>query len=111
MYSNTSGYVHMGLRLDRVRASGDNRPSASTHIPIPGPTLSVAGQGGGYNITHALLNLDPETLPKGGGVPPSRRRVLVSQGAPRLTDGGFPCSLDGRSNCPLSQRYGPAIIP
>ena len=36
-----------------------------THIPIPGPTLSVAGGGGGSNTTHALLSPDPETLPIG----------------------------------------------
>ena len=37
----------------------------TTHIPIPGPTLSVAGRGGGSNTTHALLSPDPEALPMG----------------------------------------------
>ena len=48
-----------------VRASQDNRHSVPTHIPIPGPTLSVAGGGGGSNTTHALLSPDPETLQMG----------------------------------------------
>ena len=48
-----------------VRASQDNRHSILTCIPIPGPTLSVAGGGGGSNTTHALLSPDPETLPIG----------------------------------------------
>ena len=43
----------------------DNRHSLPTHIPIPGPTLSVAGGGGGSNTTHALVSPDPETLPMG----------------------------------------------
>ena len=56
----------MGLRLDWVRASQDNRHSVLTRIPIPGPTLPVAGRGGGSNTTHALPSPDPETLPIGG---------------------------------------------
>ena len=56
----------MGLRLDWVRASQDKRHSVPTRIPIPGPTLSVVGGGGGSNTTHALLSPDPETLPIGG---------------------------------------------
>ena len=55
----------MGLRLDWGRASQDNRHSVQAHIPIPGPTLSVASGGGGSNTTHALLSPDPETLPIG----------------------------------------------
>ena len=55
----------MGLRLTGVSASQDNRHSVPTHLPIPGPTLSVAGRGGGSNTTHALLSPDPETLPIG----------------------------------------------
>ena len=72
----------MGLRLDRISASQSNRHSVPTHIPIPGPTLSVAGRGGGSNTTHALPRLDPETLPIGEGVPPSHRRVPGNQVAP-----------------------------
>ena len=48
-----------------LKASQDNRHSVPTYIPIPGPTLSVAGGGGGSNTTHALLSPDPETLPIG----------------------------------------------
>ena len=48
-----------------VRASQDKRHSILTCIPIPGPTLPVAGAGGGSNTTHALLSPDPETLPMG----------------------------------------------
>ena len=48
-----------------VRASQDNRHSVPTHIPIPGPTLPMAGRGGGSNTTHALPSPDPETLPIG----------------------------------------------
>ena len=57
----------MGLNWTEVRASQDNGNSVPTRIPIPGPTLSVAGRGGGSNTTHALLSPDPETLPKRGG--------------------------------------------
>ena len=87
----------MGLRLDWGKASQDNRHSVPTHVPIPGPTLSVAGRGGGSNTTHALPSPDPETLPIGESVPPSHRRISGNQGAPRPTDGGSPCSPNGRS--------------
>ena len=35
----------------------------------------MAGRGGGSNTTHALVSPDPETLPKGEGVPLGHRRV------------------------------------
>ena len=97
MYSNTSEYVHMKLRLDWGKGTQGNRHSVPTHISIPGPTLSVAGRGGGSNTINALLSPDPETLPIGEGVPPSYRRVPANQRAPRPTDIGSPCSLNGRS--------------
>ena len=78
-----------------VRASQDNRHSVPTHIPIPGPTLSVAGGGGGSNTTDALLSPDPETLPIGGvsrpatgeflGIQVLRARPTVAPHAPLTT--------------------------
>ena len=65
--------------------SQDNRHLISTHFPIPGLTLPVAGRGGGSNTTHTLLNPDPETLPLGEGVAPSHRRPPGNQEAPRPT--------------------------
>ena len=59
-----------------VRALQDNRHSVPTHIPIPGPTLSVAGGGGGSNTTHALLSPDAETLPVGGVSRPAKGEFL-----------------------------------
>ena len=107
MYSNTSGYVHMGLRLDSGKGITGQETLSLTHIPIPGWTLSVAGGGRGSNTTHALLNPDPETLPIGEGVSPSHRRVPWKQGAPRPTDRGSLCSLNGRYH-PL---FEPEIRP
>ena len=73
----------MGLRRDWVRASQDNRHSVPTRIPIPGPTLSVAGRGGGSNTTHALLSPDPETLPIGGLSRPATGEYLGTKGLQR----------------------------
>ena len=97
----------MRLRLDLGGASPDNRHSVPTHIPIPGPTLPVAGEGGGWNTTQALLSPDPETLPIGEGVAPSCSGVPGKQGASRSADSGSPCSLNGKSQ-PLSE---PEIRP
>ena len=77
----------MGLRRDWIRASQDNRHSVPTRIPIPGPTLSVAGGGGGSNTTHALLSPDPETLPMGDVSRPATGEFLsykVLQGQPTV---------------------------
>ena len=60
----------------------------ATHIPIPGPTLSVAGRGGGSNTTHALLSPDPETLPMGEVSRPATGEFLGTkglQGQPTVT--------------------------
>ena len=65
----------------------NNRHSVPTHIPIPGPTLSVAGWGGGSNTTHALLSPDPETLPMGGRSRPATGEFLETkalQGQPTV---------------------------
>ena len=100
-----------GEDLTGVRASQDNRHLVPTHIPIPGPTLSVAGRGGGSNTTHALLSPDPETLPIGGMSRPATGDSLRTkwfQGQPTVAPYA---PLTVGPNSTLSQRYGPAIIP
>ena len=71
----------------------------------------MAGGGGGSNTTHALLSPDPEALPIGGVYRPATGEFLgtkVLQGsltvAPHVP-------LTAGPNAPLSQEYGPAIIP
>ena len=94
-----------------MRASQDNRHSVPTHIPIPGPSLSVAGRGGGSNTTHALLSPDPETLPIGEVSRPATGEFLGTkelQG--QLTVAPYAPFTAG-PNSSLSHRYGPAIIP
>ena len=71
----------------------------------------MAGGGGGSNATHALLNPDPETLPKGEVSRPATGKFLGTkrfQG--QLTLASYAPPTTG-PNSPLSQRYGPAIIP
>ena len=94
-----------------VRASQDNRHSILTCIPIPGPTLSVAGGGGGSNTIHALLSPDPETLPMGEMSRPATGEFLRTkelQGQPTVAPHA---PLTAGPNSSLSQRYGPARIP
>ena len=94
-----------------VRASQDNRHAVLTRIRIPGPTLSVAGGGGGSNTTHALLSPDPETLAIGEVSRPATGEFLGAkelQGQPTVAPYA---PLTARPNSTLSQRYGPAIIP
>ena len=91
-------------------ASQDNRHSIPTCIPIPGPTLSVAGGGGGSNTTHALLSPDPETLPIGETSRPATGEFLGTkalQGQPTVAPHA---PATAGPNSLLSQRYGPAII-
>ena len=100
-----------GRDWTKVRASQDNRHSVPTRIPIPGPTLSVAGGGGGSNTTHALLSQDPETLPMGEVSRPATGefiRTKAIQGGPTVA---IHAPLTASLNSTLSQRYGPAIIP
>ena len=94
-----------------ISASQDNRHSVPTRIPIPGPSLSVAGRGGGSNTTHALLSPDPETLPMGEGVPPSHRRVPGNQEAPKSTNNDSLCSFNGRSELPPEPEMRPRHYP
>ena len=94
-----------------VSASQGNRHSVPTRIPIPGPTLSVAGGGGGSNTTHALLSPDPETLPIGGVSRPATGEFLRTkelQGQPTVA-----CNAPSMAspNSSLNERYGPADIP
>ena len=82
-----------------------------TCIPIPGPTLSVAGGGGGSNTTHVLLSPDPETLPIGEVSRTATGESLVTktlQGQPTVTPHA---SFTAGPNSSLSQRYGSATIP
>ena len=92
-------------------ASQVNRHSILTCIPIPGPTLPVAGGGGSSNTTHALLSPDPETLPIGGVSRPATRRSLGTKGLQGQPTVAPYAPLTAGPNSSLSQRYGPAIIP
>ena len=94
-----------------VRALQENRHSVPTRIPIPGPTLSVADGGGGSNTTHALLSPDPETLPIGGLSRPATGEVLGTKELQGQQTVSPYAPLTAGLNSPLSQRYGPAIIP
>ena len=80
-------------------------------MPIPGPTLSVAGGGGGSNTTHALLSPDPETLPIGAVFRPATGELLrIKELQGQLTVAPH-APLTAGPNSVLGQRYGPAIIP
>ena len=71
----------------------------------------MAGGGGGSNTSHALLSPEPETLPIGEVSRPATGEFLGTkelQGPPTLAPYA---PLTAGSNFPLSQRYGPAIIP
>ena len=71
----------------------------------------MAGGGGGSNTTHALLSPDPETLPIGEVSRPATGKFLGTkwlQGQPTVA---FYAPLTAGPNSPLSERYGPAIIP
>ena len=71
----------------------------------------MAGGGGGSNTTHALLSPDPETLPTREVSRTATGEFLGTralQGQPTLAP--YAPSTAG-PNSPLSQRYGPAIIP
>ena len=85
--------------------------SVPTHIPIPGPTLSMAGGGGGSNTTHALLSPDPETLPIGGVSCQATWEFLGTKELKSLLTVAPHAPVTAGSNSPLSQRYGSAILP
>ena len=92
-------------------ASQDSRHSVLTHIPVPGPTLPVAGGGEGSNTTHALLSPDPETLPIGGVSRPAGGEFLGTKGLQGKPTVAPYAPLTAGPNSSLSQRYGSAIIP
>ena len=101
----------MGLRLDWGRALQDNRHSVPACIPIPGPTLSVAGGGGGSNTTHALLSPDPETLPIREVSRPATGEFLGTKWGPRPIDSGSLGSLNGRSQLLSEPEIWPRHYP
>ena len=71
----------------------------------------MAGGGGGSNTTHALLSLDPETLPIGEVSRPATGELLGTkalQSSPTVASSAPPMA---GPNSPLSERYGSAIIP
>ena len=71
----------------------------------------MAGRGGGSNTTHALSSPDPETLPIGEVSRPATGEFLETKRFPgQLTLAPHAPPTAG-PNSPLSQRYGPAIIP
>ena len=71
----------------------------------------MAGWGGGSNTTHALLSLNPETLPIGGVFRPATGGFLGTKGVQSLPTVAPYASLTAGPNSTLNQRYGPAIIP
>ena len=71
----------------------------------------MADGGGGSNTTNALLSPDPETLPIGEVSRPATGEFLGTKelrGPPTVASYA---PLTAGPNSPLSQRYGPAIIP
>ena len=71
----------------------------------------MADRGGGSNTTHALLSPGPETLLIGGVSRPATGEFLRTKGLQdQLTMAPYAPKTAG-PNSPLSERYGPAIIP
>ena len=71
----------------------------------------MAAGGGGSNTTHALLSPDPETLPIGGGSRPATGEFLGTKQLQGQSMIAPHAQLTAGPNSPLSQRFGPAIIP
>ena len=71
----------------------------------------MAGGGRDSNTTHALLSPDPETLPIGGVFRPATGQFLGTKGLQGQTIMAAYAPSTAGLNFPLSQRYGPAIIP
>ena len=71
----------------------------------------MAGGGGGSNTTHALLSLDPETLPIAGLSCQATGEWMRTKGLQGQRTVPSYAPLTGGPNSTLGQRYGPAIIP
>ena len=71
----------------------------------------MAGGGGGSNTTHALLSLDPETLPIGGVSRSATGEFLGTKGLQGEPTVAPHAPLTAGLKSILSQSYGPAIIP
>ena len=71
----------------------------------------MAGGGGGSNTTHALLSPDPETLQIGEVLRPATGEFLVTKELQGQTTVAPHAPSTAGPNSPLSERYGPAIIP
>ena len=71
----------------------------------------MAGGGGGSNTTHALLSPDPETLPIGEVSRPATGKFLTTMVLQGQQTVASYAPLTAGPNSPLSERYGPAIIP
>ena len=70
----------------------------------------MADGGGGSNTTHALLSLDPETLPMGEVSRTATGEFLETNGLRGQPTVAPHVPLTAGPNSTLSQRYGPAII-
>ena len=71
----------------------------------------MAGGGAGSITTHALLSPDPETLPIGGVSRPATGEFLETKGFQGQPTVAPHAPLTAGPKFPLSERYGPAIIP
>ena len=71
----------------------------------------MAGGGGGSDTTHALLSPDPETLPIGEVSRPATGEFLGTKWLQSRQTVAPHAPFTAGPNSPLTQRYGPAMIP
>ena len=112
MYSNTSGYFHMGLRLDSRKGITEQWTLSLNSYPNPrsDPVSGWQGQGLKHNPCPALSG-PPNPANRGGCVSPSHRRVPGNQPAPKHTNSCFECFRDGRSQLLFGPQKGPRHYP
>ena len=111
MYSNTSRYVHMGLRLDWGKGiTGQWTLSPNSYPNTRSDPLS-GWWWRGLKHNPCPAQSGPWHPANRGGVPPSHRRVPGNQGAPRPTDSGSLCSLNGRSQLLSEPEIWPRHYP